>query len=68
MSDTEQPAFPIIVPIGGPSAKHIPGMTLLDYFAGQALIGIIASGKQYAPNIAKDAYEIAAEMMEARPR
>lgn len=46
-----------------------PGMTLLDYFAGQALVGALASDRpaQLCPDeIARDAYAHAQEMMKLR--
>jgi hypothetical protein len=45
------------------------GMTLRDYFAGQALAALstkIEYGVYYKTNAAKDAYEIADAMIEAR--
>ena len=46
----------------------IRGMTLLDYFAGQALAGILASSKDLpaAPAIACKAFELADEMLVER--
>ncbi len=46
-----------------------PKMTLLDYFAGQALVGLTASsefaGDQYE-TLAREAYAIAVCMMEIK--
>ena len=62
MSDTEevQAAFP---------DRYRDGMTLRDYFAAQAMQGIMASGI-YPTGImfdtAKEAYEMADAMMKAR--
>jgi hypothetical protein len=42
------------------------GMTLRDYFAGQALTGIIARLDRVAVYTAKDAYIYADAMLEAR--
>lgn len=44
-----------------------PGMTLRDYFAGQAIVGIIANAStQNAETLSKDAYIIADLMLKAR--
>ena len=43
------------------------GMTLLDYFAGQAMIALIQSLERFnSDQLAYDAYDIAREMLEAR--
>ena len=44
------------------------GLTLRDYLASQALIGILATsrGLYSAKNIAEEAYELADTMLEAR--
>ena len=44
------------------------GLSLRDYLAAQALIGILATsrGLYSAKNIAEEAYEIAETMLEAR--
>jgi len=45
------------------------GMTLRDYFAGQALMGIAARGninKEYYWNIAEQCYEMADAMLNER--
>jgi len=61
-------AFPIAVPADWD--RYEPGMTLRDYFAGQALTGLIArSGPGRLPfdeDIAKQSYRIAQAMIEAR--
>lgn len=60
-------AFPMAI-----SAKCISwedGMTLRDYFAGQALIGLLAGGKHFmftSEDAAKRAYYMADAMLEAR--
>lgn len=41
------------------------GMTLLDYFAGQALIGLAGTPNNF---IAKEAYKIAVLMMQEREK
>jgi hypothetical protein len=46
-----------------------PGMTLRDYFAGQAMVGIVISREfQGFGTIATVAYEIADAMLEARTK
>lgn len=42
------------------------GMTLLDYFAGQALIPLISGNNLSAEMLAEGAYRIANAMMKAR--
>ena len=55
-----EPAFP--------SSKGHPGMTLRDWFAGQALAGFLASDQPIVSyrSIAEDAYAFADAMMKAR--
>ena len=63
---------------GGPAMPHAPystdarnwsdgssGMSLRDWFAGQALAGLAADGLTYE-GMAKDAYELADAMLAAR--
>lgn len=67
----EQPAFPVSIPGCGDNGWS--GMSLLDYFAGQALLGILsgpasrdgASMKEWfdAPEAA---YRLASKMIEVR--
>ena len=63
------PAFP------GPTALSAPGMTLRDWFAGQALISLDnahhgndwgTGGKEHGPICARKAYAIADAMLAAR--
>jgi hypothetical protein len=74
---TGGPAFPFAAT--DPSNMHMqaPGMTLRDWFAGQALvmvathsksIGALAArrGKEHGEVVAEVAYKIADAMMEAR--
>jgi hypothetical protein len=70
--DNNTPAFPIK---GGVHEYQFSGMTLRDYFAGQALTGILANnGTPWAPDIAdvsdndiaKASYDLADEMLLAR--
>jgi hypothetical protein len=62
-------AFPIAVPANWD--RYEPGMTLRDYFAGQALPALIAEA--YSPesyldfdNVFRHAYEFADAMLQAR--
>ena len=69
--DTSEPAFP-----GGlyehqyagsnDRAPYNEGMTLRDYFAGQALAGLAACDDFKVPDHMPLAYEIADAMLEAR--
>lgn len=62
MSDYPKPAFP--EPRGGGCT---PGMTLRDYFAAQAIAGILGAKTEInATILAKNAYFIADAMLEAR--
>ena len=50
--------------------EHVEGMTLLDWFAGQALMGLLAKGGiegRYS-NIAEVCYIMAQHMMTAKGR
>lgn len=65
------PAFPR--PLSESSGSIIPslygaqhGMSLRDWFAGQALSGLLASGLREAGRAATDAYEIADAMLNER--
>lgn len=65
-NETGGPAFPFI---DSASPLEHSGMTLRDYFAAQAVEGICtnsALGNWSAKIIAREAYEIADAMMEAR--
>lgn len=63
------PAFPFVKPENWNEVGY--GMSLRDYFAGQAIAGLMAAGEYnesregYSRN-AKDAYEIADAMLKAR--
>lgn len=52
--------------------EHSPGMTLRDWFAGQALSGLMASHDWKhmcdTDSYAKDAYSLADSMLKARAR
>ncbi len=58
-------AFPIAIPAG--CEGYEDGMTLRDYFAGQALIGRLADGTDRRKrDVAEEAYAYADAMLEAR--
>ena len=61
------PAFPIqVLNEDGEPWKPIFGMSLRDWFAGQALIGLISDGAA-RPNVTSSvAYEFADAMLKAR--
>ena len=65
------PAFPARIPLSG-SGAECSGMSLLDYFAGQALLGGLASldGRmvQDFKMASRIAYDIAAAMLAERER
>jgi len=64
--ENTEPAFPVF------DSEHYPhyrGMTLRDWFAGQALAGIcVGVDDPNEPWIAQKAYQIADAMMEARKK
>lgn len=74
--NTNRPAFPsthtVTTATGIKLEDHDPGMTLRDYFAAQALIGIISNpGAQgtpaeLIPDVARAAYMMADAMLKAR--
>ena len=49
-----------------PTSGYTNGMTLLDWFAGQALAGLMAAGEPTAETHAEDAYDTAEAMMAER--
>ena len=59
------PAFPSSIV---DDSLHVPGMTLRDYFAAKAMLGIMFDpGDVYTnENIALNAYEVADAMLKAR--
>jgi hypothetical protein len=70
--NNEQRAFPTNTPFTNPEDR---GMTLRDWFAGQAMAGFCADpeiqwsqGKKTEVNLAKLAYEVADAMLEARKK
>lgn len=62
------PAFPSEGEGHNNPKYHSPGMTLRDWFAGQALAGILAdpAGKGYFKEIAVDCYRFADALLAAR--
>lgn len=68
------PAFPVATshPMDGhqcgPNEWQFPGMTLRDYFAGQALAGYHAhpANDRHSPEIARYCYDVADAMLKAR--
>src|SRR5574342_974370 len=66
------PAFPITTEGGMGGSTHYFGMSLRDWFAGQALIGMLASRVNYPflgtgwNAMAAEAYEAAAAMLARR--
>lgn len=72
--DDGGPAFPVLsdfAPNGQLIAGGCYGMTLLDYFAGQALAGIFAADGALdlkVSEIAADCYGLAAAMLAERRR
>lgn len=61
------PAFPVDAP-NDPCIIKDPGMTLRDYFAGQALAGLMANHMPYSTFslIASKAYKAADAMLKER--
>jgi len=69
MEDDGYPAFPVVSDEFG----HYSGMSLRDWLAGQALVGVLVKGHPdyHGPDgsliVAADAYSIADAMLNARP-
>jgi len=72
--DKGGPAFPTHVnPSPGRLMDHLQGMSLEDYYAGEALMGAVAregviSVARNAETVAGDCYAIAAAMVAAREK
>ena len=71
------PAFPVVrMPLDPDNMLNRPGMSLRDWFAGQALAGMAASPywcenvqanrKDYTDSLAEAAYAMADSMLKAR--
>jgi hypothetical protein len=59
------PAFPVVVPSEGAVWEY--GMTLRDWFAGQALMGMMLGARRGgAMMLARECYEMADAMLAAR--
>jgi hypothetical protein len=64
------PAFPANVPAGD-CWRHVPGMTLRDYFAAKAIQGTLANSAYHddsTPALAKWAYELADALIAERSK
>jgi len=66
-SKTGGPAFPTITRAESATTviEKVPGMTLRDYFAGQALLGL-SNYYGFGDGVAPDAYRVADAMLAAR--
>lgn len=69
------PAFPVTADVltdwTGPTQRRLTGMSLRDWFAGQALAGLLAvpNGPQSGPDMyARDAYTVADAMLAERAK
>ena len=65
---TDKPENPSAFPVPWPDASPSLGMTLRDYFAGQALAGLCANpgGDCDAETMANVSYSLADAMLKAR--
>lgn len=66
VQNTGGPAFPLVIP---PEHSYSTGMTLRDYFAAEAMKGMLSenSGIRYPTDeLVKFAYDVADEMLKAR--
>lgn len=68
--DNSGPAFPILAPTGKthgdgrPEMKPVGGMTMRQYYAGQALIGLLARGNiEPASAVIETAWRMADDML-----
>lgn len=69
MSKGSEPAFPQpMIPLcdGGFTSVEIPGMSLRDYFAGQALMAAMANNNLDWKNTVRHAYQAADYMLSGR--
>jgi hypothetical protein len=66
--ETGGPAYPTTQYANGISPSgHSQGMTLRDYFAAKAMLGLLTSTRISKPDwIANDSYEMADAMLKAR--
>ena len=66
--DTSGPAFPINANESADRCIYT-GMTLRDYFAAKAMLGLLTSTRISKPDwIANDSYEMADAMLKAREK
>lgn len=69
MSDRNPPAFPRSEPRDEGFSEIYPGMTLADYFAGQALAGLLAAvDGPMRGDCPREAYSLALQMLAERER
>lgn len=70
MRDENMPAFPVPCDSEGNSGRTheqgLSGMSLRDYFAGQALSGMVIDQKRFPSQYAHLAYQVADEMLRQR--
>ena len=68
MSDNNKPVFAYPSAVSDTITHFTPGMTLRDWFAGQALAGRLASGPSttHEQIVAEVAYQYADAMLKAR--
>lgn len=68
MDDDGGPAFPISIPGCGDNGMH--GMSLRDWFAGQALMAALGQSFDgpgtYVDQVSRTVYEVADAMLKAR--
>lgn len=67
---TGGPAFPVVIDLGQ-SVEYQKGITMRDYFAAQALMGMMSSRNPNSPRFAPDddaayVYAVADAMLRAR--
>lgn len=69
--DSSSPAFPAEEHFTDGSKRWCSGMTLLDYFAGQALVGLTTLAREPGVSfgdLAADAYTLGRKMLEERDK
>jgi hypothetical protein len=73
--DDGGPAFPHVADFGADDRSMVSGLSLRDWFAGQALSGWLASfgpeallSEENRPALAQFAYNLADHMLEARKK
>jgi hypothetical protein len=74
MTNDGGPAFPVLEAITNTgSTRATPGMTLRDWFAGQALVGLLidegmGESGNHIDETCRDAYRYADEMLKVREK